>query len=121
MLVAVWRSRRLGPLVAERLPVAIRASESTEGRARLHRKTNARDRTAAALRHASRTRIAPLVGVSPQNAHSPATLLPAVSARLSTADDGLRSLIFGSAPSDDAALVLLADQLDSLEREVRTS
>ncbi len=121
LLAAVWRSRRLGPVIAERLPVAIRASESTEGRARLHRKTNARDRAAAALRHASRTRLAPLVGVSPQNAHSPTTLLPAVSARLSAADDGLRELIFGSAPSDDAALVLLADQLDSLEREVRTS
>ncbi|MFF3177465.1 DUF4350 domain-containing protein [Streptomyces sp. NPDC057900] len=120
-LAAVWRSRRLGPVIAELLPVAIRASESTEGRARLHRKTNARDRAAAALRHASRTRIAPLVGVSPQDAHSPTTLLPAISARLSTADDGLRELIFGSAPSDDAALVLLADQLDSLEREVRTS
>ncbi|WNI31576.1 DUF4350 domain-containing protein [Streptomyces sp. ITFR-6] len=120
-LAAVWRSRHLGPVIAERLPVAIRASESTEGRARLHRKTNARDRAATALRHASRTRIAPLVGVSPQDAHSPATLLPAVSARLSTADDGLRELIFGPAPSDDAALVLLADQLDSLEREVRTS
>ncbi|MFJ1894539.1 DUF4350 domain-containing protein [Streptomyces sp. NPDC088115] len=121
VLAAVWRSRRLGPVIAERLPVAVRASESTEGRARLHRKTNARDRAAAALRHASRTRIAPLVGVSPRDAHSPASLLPAVSARLSTADDGLRELIFGSAPSDDAALVLLADQLDSLEREVRTS
>ncbi|MFJ4851799.1 DUF4350 domain-containing protein [Streptomyces sp. NPDC088730] len=121
VLAAVWRSRRLGPVIAERLPVAVRASESTEGRARLHRKTNARDRAAAALRHASRTRIAPLVGVSPRDAHSPVSLLPAVSARLSTADDGLRELIFGSAPSDDAALVLLADQLDSLEREVRTS
>ncbi|NED87154.1 DUF4350 domain-containing protein [Streptomyces sp. SID11233] len=120
-LAAIWRSRRLGPVIAERLPVAIRASESTEGRARLHRKTNARDRAASALRHASRTRIAPLLGVSPRGAHSPAALLPALSARLSTADDGLRELIFGSAPSDDAALVLLADQLDSLEREVRTS
>lgn len=121
VLAAVWRARRLGPVIAERLPVAIRASESTEGRARLHRKTNARDRAAASLRHTSRTRIAPLVGVSPRDAHSPVTLLPAVSARLSTTDSGLRELIFGSAPSDDAALVLLADQLDSLEREVRTS
>ncbi|MFJ6465575.1 DUF4350 domain-containing protein [Streptomyces sp. NPDC091387] len=121
VLAAVWRARRLGPVIAERLPVAIRASESTEGRARLHRKTNARDRAADSLRHASRTRLAPLVGVSPRDAHSPAALLPAVSARLGTTDSGLQELIFGSAPSDDAALVLLADQLDSLEREVRTS
>lgn len=121
VLAAVWRARRLGPVIAERLPVAIRASESTEGRARLHRKANARDRAAASLRHAARTRTAPLVGVSPRDAHSPATLLPAVSARLSTTDSGLHELLFGSTPSDDAALVLLADQLDTLEREVRTS
>ncbi|MEU8509581.1 DUF4350 domain-containing protein [Streptomyces brevispora] len=121
VLAAVWRARRLGPVIAERLPVAIRASESTEGRARLHRKANARDRAAASLRHATRARIAPLVGVSPQDAHSPTTLLPAVSARLSATAGGLHELIFGPAPSDDAALVLLADRLDTLEREVRTS
>ncbi|MFD0023578.1 DUF4350 domain-containing protein [Streptomyces sp. NPDC058382] len=120
-LAAVWRARRLGPVVAERLPVAIRASESTEGRARLHRKANARDRAAASLRHAARARIALLVGVSPRDAHSPASLLPAVSARLCTTGNGLHDLVFGPAPSDDAALVLLADQLDALEREVRTS
>lgn len=121
VLAAIWRSRRLGPLVSERLPVAIRASESTEGRARLNRKANARDRAASSLRQATRTRLAPLVGVPPRDAHSPATLLPALSARLSTAGDGLHQLLFGPAPSDDTALVRLADQLDSLEREVRTS
>lgn len=126
VLAAIWRARRLGPVVAERLPVAIRASESTEGRARLQRKANARDRAAASLRHATRTRIAPLVGVSPRDAHSSAALLPAVSERRSAGDTGLSTtdlheLLFGSAPSDDTALVLLADQLDTLEREVRTS
>ncbi|WP_245239566.1 DUF4350 domain-containing protein, partial [Streptomyces sp. MZ04] len=60
-LAALWRARRLGPLVPERLPVAIRASETVEGRARLYRKANARDRAATALRSATRTRLAPLV------------------------------------------------------------
>ncbi|MFB6784234.1 DUF4350 domain-containing protein [Streptomyces sp. NPDC056352] len=121
VLAAIWRARRLGPLVTEQLPVAIRASESTEGRARLYRKANARDRAASSLRSATRTRIAPLLGVSPRNAHSPAVLLPAVSARLSTIEGGLDTVLFGTAPADDAALVRLADQLDTLEREVRTS
>ncbi|GDY74619.1 hypothetical protein SAV31267_041040 [Streptomyces avermitilis] len=58
-LAALWRARRLGPLVPERLPVAIRASETVEGRARLYRKANARDRAAAALRSTTRTRLAP--------------------------------------------------------------
>ncbi|WP_328888744.1 DUF4350 domain-containing protein [Streptomyces sp. NBC_00316] len=121
LLAAIWRARRLGPLVTELLPVAIRASESTEGRARLYRKANARDRAASSLRSATRTRIAPLIGVPPRDANSPAVLLPAVSARLSTTEGDLNTLLFGPAPADDAALVRLADQLDNLEREVRTS
>lgn len=120
-LAAVWRARRLGPLVKERLPVAIRASESAEGRSLLYRKANARDRAADALRAATRTRIAPLAGVPARDAHTPDALLAAVSARITTPDHDLRTLLFGTAPSTDAALVLLADQLDALEREVRTS
>lgn len=58
-LAALWRARRLGPLVPEKLPVAIRASETAEGRARLYRKTDARDRAADALRSTTRTRLAP--------------------------------------------------------------
>ncbi|MFJ9029187.1 DUF4350 domain-containing protein [Streptomyces sp. NPDC102274] len=121
VLAAVWRARRLGPLVAERLPVVIRASESTEGRARLYRKANARDHAASALRSATRDRLAPLLGVPPAGAHSPDVLIPAVSARLPDTTQDPRTLLFGPAPTDDAALVRLADQLDALEREVRTS
>ncbi|MEV4682140.1 DUF4350 domain-containing protein [Streptomyces kurssanovii] len=121
VLAAVWRARRLGPLVTEQLPVAIRASETTEGRARLYRKVNARDRAAASLRSATRTRLAPLLGVSAADTHSPEALLPAVSAHLPHGEHDLRELLFGAPPADDTALVRLADQLDALEREVRTS
>ncbi|MER8070000.1 DUF4350 domain-containing protein [Streptomyces sp. NPDC094034] len=121
VLAAVWRARRLGPLVAERLPVAIRASEATEGRARLYRKADARDHAASTLRSAARDRLAPLLGVPPTSAHSPDVLIPAVSARLPDTTRDPRTLLFGPAPTDDAALVRLADQLDALEREVRTS
>ncbi|MGW7084112.1 DUF4350 domain-containing protein [Streptomyces sp. NPDC054871] len=120
-LAALWRARRLGPLVPERLPVAIRASETVEGRARLYRKADARDRAATALRSATRTRIAPLLGVSPAQAHTPETLLPALSTRLRTPGQDLHPLLFGPPPANDAALITLADQLDALEREVRTS
>ncbi|GAA2981720.1 DUF4350 domain-containing protein [Streptomyces fulvorobeus] len=118
---AIWRARRLGPLVTERLPVAIHASETTEGRARLHRKANARDRAADSLRSATRTRLAPLAGVSPRDAHSSEVLVPAIAARVSDAGGDLHALLFGTAPPDDAALLLLTVQLDALEREVRTS
>ncbi|MFF9273490.1 DUF4350 domain-containing protein [Streptomyces griseosporeus] len=118
-LAALWRARRLGPLVPEKLPVAIRASETVEGRARLYRKANARDRAAAALRSTTRTRLAPLVGVPVTQAHSPEALLPALSAHLHDDGQPLHTLLFGPPPQDDAALITLADQLDALEREVR--
>ncbi|MFI6085809.1 DUF4350 domain-containing protein [Streptomyces sp. NPDC051217] len=121
VLAAVWRSRRLGPVVAERLPVAIRASEATEGRARLYRKANARDRAASVLRTETRTRLASLLGVPPSEAHTPEALVPAVSAQLPDDSRDLRTLLFGPAPADDAALIRLTDQLDALEREVRAS
>ncbi|AVH58353.1 MULTISPECIES: DUF4350 domain-containing protein [Streptomyces] len=118
-LAALWRARRLGPLVPERLPVAVRASETVEGRARLYRKANARDRASAALRSTTRTRLAPLIGVPPAQAHAPEALLPALSAHLQGDGQALHSLLFGPPPRDDAALISLADQLDALEREVR--
>uniref|UniRef100_A0AAU2JQW7 DUF4350 domain-containing protein n=1 Tax=Streptomyces sp. NBC_00049 TaxID=2903617 RepID=A0AAU2JQW7_9ACTN len=121
VLAALWRARRLGPLVTEKLPVVIRASEATEGRARLYRKAAARDRAATVLRAASRERLAALVGVPHTQAHDPLALVPAVSTRLTEAGGDLNALLFGPIPSDDAALVALADHLDALEREVRTS
>ncbi|MER5935572.1 DUF4350 domain-containing protein [Streptomyces sp. NPDC002054] len=133
-LAALWRGRRLGPLVTENLPVVVRASEATEGRARLYRKADARDRAATVLRAAARERLAALLGVPPAQAHDPAVLLPAVAAATTgqahppqvqppardlTRD--LTGLLFGGTPADDAALVALTDHLDALEREVRTS
>ncbi|MGW2346280.1 DUF4350 domain-containing protein [Streptomyces sp. NPDC001661] len=118
-LAALWRARRLGPLVQERLPVAIRASETVEGRARLYRKANARDRAATALRISTRTRLAPLIGVPVSQAHSPETFLPALARQLPTPARDPRTLLFGPPPATDAALIALADHLDALESEVR--
>ncbi|GAA2396129.1 DUF4350 domain-containing protein [Streptomyces glaucosporus] len=121
-LAALWRARRLGPLVPERLPVVVPASEATEGRARLYRQANARDRAADELRSATRTRLAPLLGVSASRAHDPEVLCPAVAAHLG-GDDAPRlyALLFGPAPTDDGALVRLADELDSLEHRITPS
>lgn len=118
-IAALWRARRLGPLVAEALPVAVRASETAEGRARLYRKVGARDRGADALRSATRTRLARLLGLPAARAHTPEALLPALAARVTGGEQPLHALLFGPPPRDDAALVSLADQLDALEREVR--
>lgn len=118
-LAALWRARRFGPLVPERLPVAIRASETAEGRARLYRKAAARDRAADALRSATRIRLTPLLGLPAAQAHTPETLIPALTDRLDADGQTLHSLLFGPPPTDDTALTALADRLDALEREVR--
>ncbi|UGY91746.1 DUF4350 domain-containing protein [Streptomyces gobiensis] len=121
VLAALWRARRLGPLVPERLPVAVRASEATEGRARLYRQAGARDRAAEALRSATRTRLAPLVGIPAAQAHTPESLAPALAAHTGEDSSSVRTLLFGPAPTDDTALVRLADELDRLERRITPS
>ena len=68
LLVALWKGRRVGPLVAEELPVVVRASETVEGRGRLYRSRRARDRAAEALRTATLQRLVPRLGLGP-NAH----------------------------------------------------
>ncbi|GAA2454284.1 DUF4350 domain-containing protein [Streptomyces macrosporus] len=121
VLAALWRAQRLGPLVPERLPVAVPASEATEGRARLYRQANARDRAADALRSAARARLAPLIGVPATRAHDPEALCPAVAAHLGGDASHVYPLLFGPAPADDEALVRLADELDLLERRITPS
>src|SRR5690606_29787188 len=48
-VVVLWRARRFGALVTEPLPVVIRSSEATRGRARLYRAARAHGRAGAAL------------------------------------------------------------------------
>ncbi|WP_062203682.1 DUF4350 domain-containing protein [Streptomyces sp. NBRC 109706] len=117
-LAALWRARRLGPVITERLPITVRASETTEGRARLYHRTDARDRAADALRAATRDRLAPLVGVPPAAAQDAEALPAAVAARTGDSPTAVHALLLGPPPGDDRALIRLADQLDALERRV---
>lgn len=121
-LAALWRARRLGPVVSEELPVVVRAAETTEGRARLYQRAEARDQAAASLRRAARNRLAPVLGV-PLTAGEPdgTALLAALADRLPEPRDpgGPHALLYGPPPTDDAALLRLADDLDALERQVR--
>ncbi|WP_307847583.1 DUF4350 domain-containing protein [Streptomyces sp. F63] len=120
LFAALWRARRLGPLTPERLPVAIRASETTEGRARLYHQAHARDRAAEVLRSATRSRLAPAVGVAGALAHRPDVLCPALAARLPATGPDVTALLFGPVPPDDQSLIRLTDELDRLERTVTT-
>ncbi|MFB7667847.1 DUF4350 domain-containing protein [Kitasatospora sp. NPDC056138] len=120
LLAAFWRGRRLGPVVTENLPVVVRATETTEGRARLYRRAKARGRAADALRQAARHRLAPALGV-PLTAGEPdpTALCAAVADRLGRPATEVHALLYGTPPTDDAALVRFTDDLDALERQVR--
>jgi hypothetical protein len=104
--------------VAERLPVVVRASETAEGHAGLYRSRRARGRAAAALRAAMLARTLPALGLAPDA--RPGEVISAVSARSGSGAKAIEAMLFGPAPRDDAALVALADDLDALEREVRS-
>lgn len=117
LLLAAWRARRLGPVVVEALPVVVRAAETVEGRAGLYRRSRARDRAAESLRAASRARLGALLAM-PRDA-TPQALVTVLADRTGMLPVELAELLYGSAPGDDAALVSLADALDSVEGRVR--
>jgi hypothetical protein len=116
LLAVGWRARRLGQLVAEPLPVVVRASETTEGHGRLYQSRHARGKAAAALRKATLSRITRAAGL-PHGA-SPEAVSVALAQRSGADQTGIADLLYGPAPRSDQALVALARELDELEREV---
>lgn len=116
---ALWRSRRLGPLVTETLPVVVRAAETVEGHGRLYRSRRSRDRAADALRAGVADRLSARLGL--HKGADPATITAAVAARSRRNAHDVHDVLFGPVPGTDQALVQLASSLDDLEREVRTT
>ena len=116
VLLAIWQARRLGPLVAESLPVVVRASETVEGRGRLYRSRRTRDRAADALRTAGLQRLLPRLGLTA--AATPPEIAAAAAAHTGRDTAAVAHLLFGPVPATDADLVSLAHQLDDMERQV---
>jgi hypothetical protein len=116
LLIALWKGRRIGPLVAEELPVVVRASETVEGRGRLYRSRRARDRAARALRAATLHRLLPRLGLG-ADMSVPAVVV-AVAQHSRSPEESVRHILFGPPPTSDADLVHLARALDDIERQV---
>lgn len=115
-ILAIWRGRRLGPVVTEPLPVVVRAAEAVEGRARLYRQVQARDRAAESLREATRAQLRRPLGLARgADAHP---LVAAAAGRTGRTDTDIGALLFGAPPPDDEALVRLADELDRLRTQI---
>jgi hypothetical protein len=113
LFAAAWRARRLGPLVAERLPVIVRAAETVEGHGRLYQARRARGRAAGELRAAAVARIGRLTGgdVSPNG----------LASRTGESEQEIAALLGGPPPASDQELVALATGLDTLRRKIRQS
>lgn len=124
VLVALWRSRRLGPVVVEPLPVVVRSAEAVEGRARLYRARRAGDRAALALRAGALERLTALLGMPKSAAADPGKaneIVAGIAAHTGEDPALIGRALYGPPPVDDAELVRLAGYLDELERQVRNS
>lgn len=116
LLVALWKGRRPGPLVAEELPVVVRASETVEGRGRLYRSRRARDRAATALRTATVARLLPRLGLGA--GASPDAVVTTAAQRIGSDPAFVSYHLFGPPPTTDNDLLQLARALDEIERQV---
>ncbi|MFS0893322.1 DUF4350 domain-containing protein [Microbacterium sp. 179-I 3D3 NHS] len=113
---AIWRGQRFGPLVAETLPVTVRASETMHGRARLTARAADAPHAASALRDGARRRLARRLGLAVHAAVD--EVADAASDRLRIPRGTLQSLLDGPPPADDRELIELARRLDELEDAV---
>ena len=116
LTATLWRGRRFGPLVIERLPVVVRASETMEGRARLYQRNGARLRALDALRIGSVGRLAKACGL-PRVA-SLEQVIQAVAVITGRDLVAVRSLLVEADPLNDRDLVKLSDALLELESAV---
>lgn len=115
----IWRGRRFGPLVAERLPVTVRASETTEGRARLYARAGDPLHAADRLRIGALRRLAALLGLA-ANAAAP-EIADAAAGRTGRDRRAVRGILIDDIPRSDADLVALSTHLRDLEDAVRTA
>lgn len=115
VMLALVRGRRLGRLVREPLPVVVRAVETTESRGRLYRRAQDRPRAATVLRLATLDRLRSRLGL--RRGDSVETVARAISAATGRPEREVLDLVAGSHPTDDAALVRLAQDLSHLEEK----
>ncbi|MDZ8171087.1 DUF4350 domain-containing protein [Microbacterium xanthum] len=117
VVAGVARGRRFGPLVAERLPVTVRAGETDEGRGRLYAASHDAAHAAAQLRGGAVRRLSALVGLGLHD--PPGRVADAVAEVLGADRATIRGLLLDHVPRGDGELVELADRLRGLESAVR--
>ncbi|MFC7547948.1 DUF4350 domain-containing protein [Plantactinospora sp. GCM10030261] len=121
VLVAVARARRLGPPVAEPLPVLVPATEIVTGRGRLYRRASVRTAALHALRSAALRRLAPVLGPVPPGTDAaafadrdPTALVSRLAARCGLPPADVQAILYPPAPVTDDDLVVAVARLDTL-------
>lgn len=116
VVYAWYRARRLGPPVLEPQPVEIDGSELVVAVGQLLQQAKRPQHAADLLRADTRRRLGERLGL-PVDA-SPSVLADVVAGRTDIDPDQLRRLLADAPVADDAALLELARNLDSLRQEV---
>lgn len=111
-LLALWRGRRLGRVVAEEPAVAVPGNELVQARAALTRRSGHAGAAARAIQAAARRRLAGRLGVAPTT--DIAVLDALVATRGWTSPGTVAAVLDDDAVTDDAALVALVRQIDDL-------
>ncbi len=115
----LWRGRRFGPLVTERLPVTVPANETLEGRARLYDASNSRLRALDSIRVGTISRLADLCGVGREA--STEEVIAATAGLAGVPREHAHRVLLSGEPNTDRELVDLANAAAELERRVRAT
>lgn len=113
LAAALWRGRRFGPLVAERLPVTARATETMEGRGRLYERGRDAVHAADALRLGTLERLRRALALPP--AASAAHIADASAGLVGISPRDARRVLIEDEPATEADLLRLSDALRGLE------
>lgn len=112
LVLAVAAARRLGPPVAEPLPVTARARESLEGRGRLYKQARQPAAALNVLRASAMTHLPALLGL-PRTTPTQA-LIEAVAAHTGYPPETVSAILVDDVPDKHADLVAAVDRLDDM-------
>lgn len=115
VVVAVWRGRRFGPIISERLPVVIRASETVEGHGMMYHRLKAYDTAGTHLREGTLARLASRFGTS-----DPAQLAGIIADRTRIPVHAVQHALSGAPPTTEVELLELKETLARIEQEARS-
>lgn len=115
VILAIWRGRRLGPLVSEDLPIVVPAHETDQGYASLLQRNAQAHDAAKALRRAAVSRLARVCDLPPHA--SAQQISDRLAVRLDEPLPNVAEILHERTIESDAQLIKLRAQLAQLERK----